>query len=1207
MNNPHNKKIASKTQKASRHEDTNTSTGAFAPGFNPGQDALEETAADTASRAAQCATQQAVQRPCPASAPPTTQAAASSTRLTQFGTVAEDIFEPVEPPVDTDDEETTTNNKQKSNKDDCSRITKALRKHVEDSGEMPRVDKDGMVCVIKPGEVGSAAKKNAEVLTETEINEKHPAQPKITLPNPDLRAAKCKKGKFWTEETIDNAVDELLPPAGFCCILVSPEACDREELLKHPEFVKKDEHGNPTKGVMSPCICCGTNKFVQHKEFNVQKHAARPRVAFGVDGKLSAMVTPIFKCSNPECCGKKPEDVGKLSSWNRDSELKAAHTFNPTTKEAFAQHPKKICEKCGKHFSGIGVNDDGTMCADEALNLKLLDDRTDFEGLAEHLDMQFQLLRETTRSSHQDFVEKQKPGCAAGDNQDIRGFFGAAPPGQASTKWPAFDEEQFDRDFHPPKVDAIKNLFWIAFLLIEPHLLRDLKDRTPGRIIRWDATFDLISKTMADILSTEEIKALGIIWGECGHILSCAFLEGETALNWQRMMCGIRQRCESKGKEFVDAVVCGHSDLCCEGCKDPTKHWFVDIWPNVETAPRKDLFHAEKMATDMPVTAGPDHPLLTWFCRSLSGALLEFPEAERAKAIAACQKEKPGTTDALAWEQILRTKSWKKKMDNQTRSIREAAQQCRDAFEELKTGDDQLAREAELNGEHCTKHIKSQIKGKRRGTECEVENLAKHLEKGCCADPFPIHEMNCLAKPARKPKKGRLPDKHRLRGTSAGESTNKQVNNVGSHATHLSPELADAKVLLRVVRINRQKDTAVQHITGIPPKPLLWFIPEALDQQAVEIAHLKRSSMPVVHPSSIVSDEPIGLEFARSKCWSTIDGRIAVSEHGPLPRNEAEEAARLETVTESPEEATVSGGNSPTASASVAASPWFPASPSHGGSLGNDGDSPPPPFPDPDSAVSPPPPFPDAESAFSPPCPTRDAADPLTPEHEEVVQSVLDDADAAAAAVVVAPAPQPSPPRRRSAPEFCHGATTWNRKLGPAGAKTFASMRATLPFNEFQVHCFARFVREAVQSSGPNQTCNQLSKKVCDLWNDDHTRRTANLNTVGLIGFLHQDVARTHLKSMTTAAVASRGDFDFNSLVAFSAIGMPQQHAFVAPQQLDQQHGMPLAPQIEWVSRPTKKQKTMLKPINELTESDVGTLSMKDLRVCAKSIGMIQP
>ena len=105
-------------------------------------------------------------------------------------------------------------------------------------------------------------------------------------------------------------------------------------------------------------------------------------------------------------------------------------------------------------------------------------------------------------------------------------------------------------------------------------------------------------------------------------------------------------------------------------------------------------------------------------------------------------------------------------------------------------------------------------------------------------------------------------------------------------ASRLSAELGDAKVLLRIARINRQKDKMVEHITGKVAKPLLWHLWEANDKMASEINHMAQTKNHFEYPSMVALHpdfaEPVGLEFSRHKSWSEVDGRIAASEWTPV-------------------------------------------------------------------------------------------------------------------------------------------------------------------------------------------------------------------------------------------------------------------------------------------------------------------------------------
>jgi hypothetical protein len=107
-------------------------------------------------------------------------------------------------------------------------------------------------------------------------------------------------------------------------------------------------------------------------------------------------------------------------------------------------------------------------------------------------------------------------------------------------------------------------------------------------------------------------RVLGIVHGEIGHVLFYAFMNAEKTKNWKIMNCYIRRRCEKRGQEHVDAVVAAYTDICCEGLKDPSKHWLADMWPCVKRAPLKDAKHAMLLVTDN-ASYGPSHNFHPFF------------------------------------------------------------------------------------------------------------------------------------------------------------------------------------------------------------------------------------------------------------------------------------------------------------------------------------------------------------------------------------------------------------------------------------------------------------------------------------------------------------------------------------------------------------------------------------------------------------------
>jgi hypothetical protein len=141
--------------------------------------------------------------------------------------------------------------------------------------------------------------------------------------------------------------------------------------------------------------------------------------------------------------------------------------------------------------------------------------------------------------------------------------------------------------------------------------------------------------------------------------------------------------------------------------------------------------------------------------------------------------------------------------------------------------------------------------------------------------------------PTRSLQKNRcdkLPNLRRRRGTNAGESTNKQVNAVAYKVSRQRPELSDAKVLLRVSRLNRDKDESLAHVTGDHAKPPFWYVLEAIDESASTTAFLKSTTRGFPYPQKEVPDEPIGLEFMRYTHWDIVEQNLYCQEASLSPQ-----------------------------------------------------------------------------------------------------------------------------------------------------------------------------------------------------------------------------------------------------------------------------------------------------------------------------------
>jgi len=115
----------------------------------------------------------------------------------------------------------------------------------------------------------------------------------------------------------------------------------------------------------------------------------------------------------------------------------------------------------------------------------------------------------------------------------------------------------------------------------------------PGKLVKWDATYSIGSRTLNDKESEDGINQLAILWGEFGHLMSWSFVSSEGSKVWQEMNCFLLKRCEmldelektkpvynpyakrgsndgggKRKSSHVNAVVASYSDCCCEGCHD---------------------------------------------------------------------------------------------------------------------------------------------------------------------------------------------------------------------------------------------------------------------------------------------------------------------------------------------------------------------------------------------------------------------------------------------------------------------------------------------------------------------------------------------------------------------------------------------------------------------------------------------------------------
>ena len=757
-----------------------------------------------------------------------------------------------------------------------SKVTHCLRNVV--AGDLfPKINDQGKIYLVKKGLHGQQAKKASQTLSELEV-EQHiekwfASHPYYDIANPEIRALSCKGQGTWTAETIREASDCFYVPAGLRVAIIWPDLFDRDVLKNHELF--KTQAG----GVLTPCPFCRSNKFVKLLSFNVQKYQRRARRAVHVDGCNIPMIGPIMSCSSEKCVGKMPSTEKAKASWNRTDERVREHSFLVWSKSCFEMYPLEVRRKYKAVASGIGTNNDKHTIATQALSMELLDDRNTFANVAARLWRHFEIVWLQARDRFTDFVIAH--GRDPITRSDLRQGFFVSGGGGARTEdaaravpaWPDLSEDVFAGENAPPKENAIEALFYIEYNIVKPFLLRDLFSRLPTPFISWDATFEIAGRTMTDILADGGTqKAIAIIYDQYGRVLTYGFIDSEKPLHWKRLMYFLRQRCERRGPQHANVVRYGGSDLCCENCNDRSAHWFVESWPKATEAPFRDIFHAIKMVTGPKSVRGTSHDLHANFCRELSSQVLLFEEESIGKAIDLYRQENPEVWRDRARKEVLRDAKWRKKMYNYTTPITLAVRGCRELWNELEVADQRMRSEAEATGHKYQSYILSPIPGKRRGGNWELENFIRHLEKGCCRDYFPPREMSYPMQPVVQGS-NKLVDLGRLRSTGGGESTNKQVNRASNNATRLSAELSDAKILLRITRLNLDKDRRLEHITGEKARSPHWYRHEEIEKRQQCDHVLSPSTSPIVYPTELEHgyDEPIGIEFARHKNWESVD------------------------------------------------------------------------------------------------------------------------------------------------------------------------------------------------------------------------------------------------------------------------------------------------------------------------------------------------
>lgn len=192
------------------------------------------------------------------------------------------------------------------------------------------------------------------------------------------------------------------------------------------------------------------------------------------------------------------------------------------------------------------------------------------------------------------------------------------------------------------------------------------------------------------------------------------------------------------------------------------------------------------------------------------------------------KNEKSSVTRELAKTQMLQKASYKKSImwHPEEQPVRVANVTALGA--EFKARDDECANAAKCDGTKYQHLFTPHVEGKQRGTEYEIENLCRHISKGCNDFPLPMNEMYVNARPTVPTKGSKLMPLMSLQGSSGCESTNWQVLLAVFNVSRMHVNTAHMCLDKRFHIFNRDKDAVMAHLTGKIPKSLQWFLEEAL-------------------------------------------------------------------------------------------------------------------------------------------------------------------------------------------------------------------------------------------------------------------------------------------------------------------------------------------------------------------------------------------
>jgi len=597
----------------------------------------------------------------------------------------------------------------------------------------PGFDKDsGRLYTTQPGKRGrdSVNSRTYYPTSQAYLKAKLPNAPFWHPPSPQVRAQNLRGDGVWTKELQTQVMRVFMVPADLRILLVCPEITHYDVLRQYNAY--RCSGG----GVKPPCCSTdcpnhGKNEGVSLKEWTAAKGDHGIRMAASLSGERIPIVSATWLCTH-----------------RTDDSKQTTHSFSLTTKAAWAQYPESVRRQHLQHISlemetpldleekqeddyseeekekEIGIIPCWDLCY---YLMTAVDPPTQVHGRMKSRENQ---LRLDMRRDYQHFITNEEVrwnGPRAGQLSIAR-HFGVQGNSEVSwNEWPVLDLSLIDKYFDTPSKTWILALEKQQFKFVAPFLRRDLLNRPAEKILRWDGTYKIMTKTLDSPDAEAPALVLLLVLGLYGNVLFWAFADSEEPKHWQKIMLILADRTlrlDPTGAASKD-VVAIYSDTCCESLKDPTKHWSTKIFPNVKRAPYHDNFHSQNMVTG---SMNKMNPLFPAFCAELSKILLTNDERTERVALSAYMKDTKSTlTRELAKKQMLQKPAYKASIMRYPEPNSERISRARSLAEKYKLKDKEHAEAAKVEDKKYARLYSKQVEGKQRGTEYEIENLCRRL------------------------------------------------------------------------------------------------------------------------------------------------------------------------------------------------------------------------------------------------------------------------------------------------------------------------------------------------------------------------------------------------------------------------------------------------------------------------------------------------